>query len=36
MQAHTDVELHEYAMGHSIVQDELQDVVAFLDRVLPG
>lgn len=36
MRAHTDVELHEYAMGHSIVQDELQDVVAFLDRVVPG
>ncbi|QCR20839.1 phospholipase [Agrococcus sp. SGAir0287] len=36
MREHTDVEAHEYAMGHSIVQEELQDVVAFLDRVLPG
>lgn len=36
MRSHTDVEQHEYPMAHAIVEDELRDVVAFLDRVLPG
>ncbi|MFC7432225.1 MULTISPECIES: alpha/beta hydrolase [unclassified Agrococcus] len=36
MRDHTDVDAHEYAMGHSIVQDELRDVAGFLDRVLPA
>jgi phospholipase/carboxylesterase len=35
MREHLDVEQHEYPMGHSVVEQELQDVVAFLDRVLP-
>ncbi|GAA2176706.1 dienelactone hydrolase family protein [Agrococcus versicolor] len=36
MREHTDVEAHEYAMSHSIVQEELRDVAAFLERVLPA
>lgn len=33
MAAHLDVEVHEYAMPHTVIAPELDDIVAFLDRV---
>ena len=29
---HLDLELHDYPMAHTIIEDELRDVVAFLER----
>ncbi|CAI9409647.1 alpha/beta hydrolase [Aestuariimicrobium sp. T2.26MG-19.2B] len=31
---HLDLELHDYPMGHTIIEPELEDVVAFLQRQL--
>ncbi|MGJ6979237.1 alpha/beta hydrolase [Aestuariimicrobium soli] len=31
---HLDLDLHDYPMGHTIIEQELRDVVAFLERQL--
>lgn len=33
MRDHLDTELHEYAMAHSVVPEEVADIAAFLQRV---